>query len=62
MKVSIYETSNMCGNYYALINGESYKVQIGSWRRFTGPISPNQTNETYSYSFVYDGDRYLFNL
>lgn len=53
MTVAIYESNGACGNYYARIAGESYKVQRGEWRRY---------NTSYEYSFVYNGCRYVFEL
>ena len=53
LKVEIYESNGSCGNYYAIVYGEKYKVQIGQW---------HNCRTDYSYSFVYNGRRYLFNL
>lgn len=53
--VQIYEREGMCGGYYALVQGEPYKVVEGSWESFTG-------KETFRYSFVYRGVRYGFNF
>lgn len=53
LTVGIYERDGACGNYYALVYGEKYKVLTGQWRH---------CQNDYNYSFVYNGKRYLFNL
>lgn len=59
MTQPVYETNNSCGNYYALIDGEPYKVRVNpNYRK--GAIG--SVSETCKYMITYKGSNWYFNL
>lgn len=66
-KIIVYEIEGAKGSYYALIDGEKYKVQYGKDRynydiRWSVKDCEGGYDRFYHYCIVYKGARYVFNM